>query len=727
MNVEFSELESLFDLARQTAPNERAALIETVCGNNELLKAQINELLEADSTHDEMLDSRDAVAELLIGQFPRPGASIGPYQLEKVIGSGGMATVFLAKQHTPIQRHVALKVVRESGLCRKAIGRFEAEKQALAAIEHPYVTKIFDAGTSEDGLFYFSMEYIEGQSITKYCDENEAGLIDRLGLFCDVCEGIEHAHKKGIIHRDLKPSNILVTKSSGKLQPKIIDFGIAKALDNFRDEVEFLEATRDGVMIGTPQYMSPEQADMRHERIDSRSDVYSLGAVLHELVTSETPLGSLIKDKGLLKAFELARHSAVASPTAKVVEIEDPSAFENRGTSKEKLIKALRSDLESILLKATHGDPDQRYQTAKEFSDDVQRYCKGQPVLAARFDAVSYFWKWLKRNLAYVGAIALITSAVLIASAFSFYHARQASTASQENESLRATFVENQKELCEATWFRERVERIALAKEAYKEALNQYLKRNSWLSHVPPSEFEMAVSSMHSLLESNLKAHGLGAVIPSEYCLNTVEIPVLQSRPPLEDELGMFPLGHDAVAISFTLAGDDSLNMFESPEQVIFKQNNALCELIYAQEIKLLGRSSDVVADTCDLWAQYLIDNGKLSKAIKLLKEAEATRQDIGRDIYDGPAVFNLLLQAKCCNRQGKRRKANALVKRSMALIANLENGKHQKLLRSYCDEVRSFQRRPFWKTLKSIMREFCELIFRALFLSEIKRSISPN
>jgi len=673
MNVDLSELARLFDLARTAAPESRQTLIDTECGNNQWLKDQIHELLQEDLTHDELFDNESAIANFLNCGFPKPGCQIGPYALEKEIGSGGMATVFLANQLSPIQRRVALKVVREGFIPREAIARFEAEKQVLAAIDHPFVTKIFDAGVTNDGLFYFSMDFVEGKAITEFCDEHQVGLSERVRLFCDVCDGIEHAHQKGIVHRDIKPSNILVSNSSGKLQPKIIDFGIAKALDHFKDQVEFLEATRDGIMIGTPKYMSPEQADMRHDSVDSRTDVYSLGVVLHELIVGETPLGSSIRDQGLIKSFELARESSFTSPSAKVLAIEDKTVFEKRNTSQEKMVSFLKSDLEAIMLKAMNGDPEQRYQTVREFREDIERFCNGTPVHAARFDFVNVSKKWVKRNRVFALAAALILAAVTLATCFSLYHISKASSTSQENDALRTRLDAKQKGLSEANCFRQKVELFALAKKAYEKAMDRYLKKNRWASMVAESEVDTTMASFRSILEANIKAHGLGPIIPSEFSLEEGVIPVLDSIP----DLGSHgPIAADPIV-------EDP--MMEDFETVVSCQNNQLCELIYEEQKQMLGCSNEVIANTCEMWAQYLICCKDFDKAQKLVGEAAIIRNSLGPGKNHGQICFNLILRTKCWIEQGKRSEANELMRQASAMIEELENLPQKKMLRAFC------------------------------------------
>lgn len=718
MTVDLDELERLFELVRETNPDQRQDVIDVQCRSNDELKRKLEELLIADETHDEILDGESTLSDLLDSSVPRPGREIGPYVLEEEIGAGGMATVYRATQRSPIQRQVALKVVRENYVSKEVIGRFEAEKQLLATIDHPYVTKIFDAGVTEDGLLYFSMEFIEGKAITEFCDERQVGLMERVRLVREVCEGIEHAHQQGIIHRDIKPSNVLVRERFGKLQPKIIDFGIAKALNQSADEIEFLESTRDGTMIGTPKYMSPEQADMKHDTVDCRSDVYSLGVLLHELIVGETPLGSSIRQLGLIKAFEKARNSAFPTPIAKVNVIEDDQVFVNRKTTREKLVGFLKSDLQAIIVKAISGDPDLRYQTTQELSEDLERFCSGRSVQAAHFNFYKSAKRWFVRNKLFASAALLIFFTIVCGSAFSLYHMSKANNASRENVELREKLDVNRKGLSKANYFRQKVRLFADAKVAYERALNRYLMKHSWVEVMPEIEIDSTLAGMRPLLEGSLETSGLGPINPSRFSLDDGVITLLKPDQSFEEhaefEGGPFPSGF---AMTFSTAPSNPFDMFESPEHAVFRQNNEICQLIYEHEKKMLGCCNEVIANTCEIWAQYLIGNEQYAKARKLVVEARNIRESLGYGRSKGQICFDELLEAKCLVGLRNRSKVDVILDRVSTSVRTLKNIKHKQLLNEMMDSIRESPRSTGLTWGRLFLRNWMELVVRAVFL----------
>jgi non-specific serine/threonine protein kinase/serine/threonine-protein kinase len=334
------------------------------------------------------------------------GAVIGRYHLLQKIGEGGMGEVWLAEQKEPVWRRVAVKLIKTGMSSREVISRFESERQALALMDHPAIAKVLDAGATPEGAPYFAMEYVAGVPITAYCDNHRLTTRQRLELFQHVCEGVQHAHQKGIIHRDLKPSNILVAEVDGKPAPKIIDFGVAKALT--RKLTADAMFTRVGAMIGTPQYMSPEQALSSGEDIDTRTDVYSLGIILYEMLAGSTPID--LKKIAFEEFLRRLREVDAAKPSTKV-RTEDAATLtaiaQRRQTDSSALAKQLRGDLDSITLKALEKDRARRYGSPSEFAADIQRYLNNDVVAAvppsaayrARKFARRHRWDWRRRRL----------------------------------------------------------------------------------------------------------------------------------------------------------------------------------------------------------------------------------------------------------------------------------------------------------------------------------------
>jgi len=339
----------------------------------------------------------------------RPGGQIGRYKLLSILGEGGMGVVYLAEQEEPIKRRVALKVIKPGMDSKRVIARFEAERQALALLDHPNIAHVYDAGTTETGRPYFVMEYVRGLPITEYCDHHTLTIKERLRLFQQVCHAVQHAHQKGIIHRDIKPSNILVSSENDQAIPKIIDFGVAKAIAQPLTERTLF--TEDSQLLGTPEYMSPEQADMASEDIDTRSDIYSLGVLLYVLLTGVLPFDSdTLRTGGIDHIRQIIRETDPKTPSTRLSKLgeEAKKVAENRRTEVATLAKKLHKELEWIPLKAMRKKRSQRYRSASELADDIENYLKGAPLMAGPLTAGYRLQKFLRRHKAIVGGIAAV-------------------------------------------------------------------------------------------------------------------------------------------------------------------------------------------------------------------------------------------------------------------------------------------------------------------------------
>jgi len=337
------------------------------------------------------------------------------YEILHVLGEGGMGIVYLAQQKHPVQRQVALKIVKPGMDSRRVISRFEAERQALAFLDHPNIAQVYDAGTTRDGHPYFSMEYVIGQPITEYCDKHRLSIEERLELFIQVCEGLQHAHQKGIIHRDIKPSNILVYTEGGKPLPKIIDFGVAKALTTQLTEQTFF--TEQGQLLGTPEYMSPEQAEMTRQDIDVRSDIYSLGVLLYVLLAGVLPFErKMLERAGFAEILRTIREQIPPRPSTQLSSLgaEARQVADSRRTQVGALAKRLHKELEWIPLKAMRKERARRYSSAAEFASDIQSYLKGVPLIAGPESRIYRARKFVRRHRALVAGI-FIVFIVLIA------------------------------------------------------------------------------------------------------------------------------------------------------------------------------------------------------------------------------------------------------------------------------------------------------------------------
>jgi serine/threonine protein kinase len=356
---------------------------------------------------------------------------IGPYRLLRQIGAGGKGSVYLAEQVEPVERQVALKLIKSGMDSEQVIARFEAERQSLALMEHDSIARVLDAGTSISGQPYFVMELVRGAPITEYCEKNNLTLSEKLQLFVTVCHAIQHAHQKGIIYRDLKPSNVLVAESDGNHIPKVIDFGIANATGQRRaDRTMFTEL---GQIVGTLEYMSPEQADLNELDIDTRSDVYSLGVLLYRLLTGTTPISA--KELRELESTEMLRtirEVVPPKPSSRVTRLMDDPASSVRSSERVGLSKLLRRDLDWIVMKAVEKERGRRYESASALAADVQRFRNDEPVEASPPSVTYRLRKFSQRNKMLLAALATISAILVTATIVSGLLAAQAMRATTE-------------------------------------------------------------------------------------------------------------------------------------------------------------------------------------------------------------------------------------------------------------------------------------------------------
>jgi serine/threonine protein kinase/tetratricopeptide (TPR) repeat protein len=447
--AETPSLDTIFCAAiKMASAEERAAYIAQACGDDHELQARVAKLVDAHfragSFLEEPAAAPGATASFVSSSPERsplaegPGTIIGPYKLLQQIGEGGMGAVFMAEQMQPVKRKVALKVIKPGMDSRQIIARFEAERQALALMDHPNIAKVLDAGATEAGRPYFVMELVKGAPLTKYCDEHKLTLRQRLELFTPVCQAVQHAHQKGIIHRDLKPSNVLIALYDGKPVPKVIDFGVAKATGQSLTENTLFTAF--GSVVGTLEYMSPEQAQLNQLDIDTRSDIYSLGVLLYELLTGTTPLESKrLKAAAMLEVLRLIREEEAPRPSQRLSATEElPSVAANRGLEPKKLSGLVRGELDWVAMKCLEKDRNRRYDTAYSLAADLMRYLADEPVQACPPSMRYRFGKFARRNKGALLTAALVTSALLIGTAVSVWQAVRATRALDSERQTRA-------------------------------------------------------------------------------------------------------------------------------------------------------------------------------------------------------------------------------------------------------------------------------------------------
>ena len=454
---------------------EREAMLDRACDGDPQFRERINELLVAHGQADQFFsDCVTAVAnsaEQLItvdgsGAAHKEsdadvleelvGSKIGPYKLLQKIGEGGCGVVYMAEQELPVRRRVALKIIKLGMDTKSVIARFETEQQALALMDHPNIARVLDAGATRSGRPFFVMELVHGVRLTEFCDENRFNTKQRLELFIQVCRAIQHAHQKGIIHRDIKPSNILVTQHDGVPVPKVIDFGIAKAMEEkLTDKTPF---TMQGLFIGTPAYMSPEQTQLNGLDVDTRSDIYSLGVLLYELLTGKTPFDQKeLMAAGLDEMRRTLCEQEPRKPSAKLNLLPDAEltvTAQRRRMEPPKLRSELQGDLDWVVMKALEKDRSRRYQTANGLALDVQRHLDNEPVFARPPSRLYRLQKLVRRNRVVFVAVGLVALALMVGTVVStwlFLREREARQRAMKAEQQKTIFQQEADRLREAT------------------------------------------------------------------------------------------------------------------------------------------------------------------------------------------------------------------------------------------------------------------------------------
>jgi serine/threonine protein kinase/tetratricopeptide (TPR) repeat protein len=598
-------------LERESA-SERSAYLDEACGGDTALRQRVEALLTSHQQAGSFLriPVPERVAEKVSApasleeaggdapateERPRPlpegqGSLIGPYKLLQELGEGGMGTIWMAEQTQPVQRKVALKIIKPGMDSRQVISRFEAERQALALMDHPNIASVHDGGTTASGRPYFVMELVKGVPITKFCDEQRLTPRQRLELFVPVCQAVQHAHQKGIIHRDLKPSNVLVCLYDGRPVPKVIDFGVAKAAgQKLTERTMFTEV---GQVVGTLEYMSPEQAELNQLDIDTRSDIYSLGVLLYELLTGSTPLDKKrLKEAAFMEVLRVIREEEPPKPSTRLSTTEQlPSIAANRGLEPKKLSALVRGELDWIVLKALDKDRNRRYETANGFAMDIQRYLADEPVQACPPSASYRLRKFVWRHKRAV-LTALVVLLALIGGVIG------------------------------TTWQLVRAERAVAAEKAANEMTNKRLtqieKGNEILAGIFADLEVQEVNERDGPLEALLAERLVQEAdqLKGDSVGDPLAVAALQER-----------LGRSLISLGFA---DRAIPILQKSRKT---------------RLEILGRDHPDTLSTTGNLAQSYQDTGKLDLALSLLEETlPLTRSQLGADHRDTLSCMNCL------------------------------------------------------------------------------------
>ena len=615
-SLQHDRLENVFSEARALDANEaRTAFLDRACSGDAELRARVEALLRAHRDAGSFLDAPVIDPEATLQQTPlteKPGARIGRYKLLQLIGEGGFGAVYMAEQEEPVRRKVALKIIKLGMDTRQVIARFEAERQALALMDHPNIARVLDAGATETGRPFFVMELVKGIPITEFCDQGRLSTLERLALFIQVCRAVQHAHQKGIIHRDIKPSNVLVTLHDSTAVPKVIDFGIAKATcQPLTDKTLFTEFRQ---FIGTPEYMSPDQAEISGLDVDTRTDIYSLGVLLYVLLTGTVPFDSrTLRGAGFDEIKRIIRDVEPPRPSARVQTLARTQAGSTIATQRRSepavLSRLMHGELDWIVMKAMDKDRTRRYQTASELAQDVERYLNDEPILAGPPRVGYRLAKFVHRNRVAVAAalsvVAALAGGFVLATTYYF-------AAAHERDLARVAEARADAEA-------RRSERIAnLLQDLFVAASpEQALARGVDVGNVETAA-RTAFGNDHAAVAATLSSRALQ----------------LESAGDLE---GAERLYNESLRLWRERFGDDNINVAATWRALgqlqMAKGDNQAAEHAFRECIRITralpGDPTLTLADTLSLLAGTLTNRGQYDEAAELLRESVAIRKRV--------------------------------------------------------------------------------------------------
>ena len=694
---------------------ERDSYLESACGSDQDLRARVEQLLRAHEKAGSFLEQpaaqevagrlRSEATEMMVAAVdktdarrptadPMAGSSIGRYRLLERLGEGGMGVVYIAEQREPVRRRVALKIIKPGMDSDQVVARFEAERQALAMLDHTSIAKVFDAGTTELGRPYFVMELVHGAPITEYCDENRLTPRERVELFMAVCHAVQHAHQKGIIHRDLKPSNILIASYDGRPVPKIIDFGVAKATNQPLTERTIY--TNFGAMVGTLEYMAPEQAQMNALGVDTRSDIYSLGVLLYELLTGTTPLErGRLRNAAFKELLRLLEHEEPPAPSTRLSAAGEQlqSISEQRKTEPARLVKVVSGELDWIAMKCLEKDRSRRYETAHGLALDIQRYLNDEAVLAGPPSARYKTLKFVRRNRSWLSAAAAVLLALVAglgAATYGLVRARE-----ERNHALAATIeAKEAQEIAQVqTALAQSNEKVARKEAAKAQAVSHFLQRMFSRARLRATSADTSVR--HFLLEGaetlseeqiskdpeveSAIRDALGAGFSA---LGMYQEAEPQLRLTLELRKRIYPADHPEIAESLSslseLYTDKHLNK-QSLHSYEYRQD---LETAYKLESEALAILEKALGPSHPKVAASLANLSYVSVRLDRLEEAAAHSErsaEIARKLHSGrrpQIVAALYTQAISLRAKGELDEAERLAKEAIAICIEVREKK---------------------------------------------------